>query len=403
MAHDPEGLYAVLGLQAGASIEEVKKAFTKKQRECHPDGPQFKAALRKCKTDEEKAKVEKEFKEKSSKCNQAKAVLFDEKKKQQYDMGITGDFSFGEGASDIFDIFSQFTGGSRRNQVHKVQDIEYEFNVSFQESFMGKVSSFNVKVQRECGKCHGKGGDNVETCNTCKGKGKVEHHRRLGPLITVQESECHTCRGTGQVIKGKVCQECAGSQYAQTNENISVKVEPGVKNGRKYVFTGRGNHKKGCVPGDIVLIASITKDPKFKRVGNHVYCKIDIPLYTALTGGQILFDHVNGKKLQISVNPFKDLKKCIIVKGEGFKIENSNSYGDLILDPNIVIDRHINKDKLADALNFIPAQINNPASIKKQSEFGTMPSEQEQRENYESEDFMGGGARDFFGKFSGFF
>ena len=407
MAQDPQGLYEVLGLKAGASIDEVKKAFTKKQRECHPDGAFFKAALRKCKTDEERAKVEKEFKEKSQKCNQAKAVLFDEKKKQEYDMGMTGDFGFSAGGGDFFDIFSSFTGGGRRNRVQKVQDTEYEFNISLKEAYMGKRASFNVKVQRECSACNGKGGDSVETCEPCKGKGKVEHHRRLGPLISVQEAPCNNCNSTGFVVKGKLCQSCKGKQYVETKEHIEVEVEPGVQNGRKYTFSGKGNHKKNCVPGDVILIVNITNDPRFRKSGYNLISKVDIPLYVALAGGQIIFEHITGKKFEITLYPFKDLKKCIILKGEGFKIKNSYSGGDLILEPNIIIDKNIDKDLLARALNYVPVRKDfTGTAVPKYAEFGVMPKEQEEqneRERFEgAEEFFGGNGRDFFSKF-GFF
>jgi DnaJ homolog subfamily A member 2 len=411
MEKDPQGFYEVLGLKPGASIDEVRRAYNAQQRKYHPDGAHIKEALRKCKTDAEREKVKEEYKRISSKCNQAKSVLYDANKKKEYDSGMPSDFagfSGAAGAADFFDIFSQFTGGSRRNQVQKVKDIEYEFQVTFKEAFLGKVASFNVKVQRECTKCDCKGGDQLEACSTCKGKGKIEYHKRLGPYISVSEDICNVCDGFGKVVKGKVCTDCNGKRYKEVKEHVEVNVEPGVMNGKTYKFVGRGNHKKGCVPGDIILVVNIAKDPRFRRNGYNLISKADIPLYTALTGGPIYFDHINGKKLEIMLKPFTDFKKCIFVKGEGYKLPTSNQCGDLIIDPNIVIDRNIDKNTLARALNYSPTKnVYTGNCQQKVSEFGRMPEEKAENEEKHfghgsAEDFMGGNASSFFSKF-GFF
>ncbi|EQB60819.1 mitochondrial protein import protein mas5 [Vairimorpha apis BRL 01] len=407
MAQDPEGLYEVLGLKAGASIKEVKDAFTKQQLKYHPDGKLFKTAMKNCKTEAEKQKLKSEWEEKSKKLNQAKTILFDEQKKEAYDSGMSnfGGHNFG-GAGDFFDIFSQMTGGSRRNQVKKVKDTEYEVTLTFKESYLGKVSKFNVKVQRECVACNGQGGDQVQTCNKCGGKGKIEHHRRMGPLISVSESPCTTCNETGRIVKGKICSICNGHQYVQTQEKIELKIEPGVKNGRRFVFTGKGNQKKGYVSGDIIIITKIQKDPKFKRSGFNIIAKADIPLYTALTGGNIYFDHVDGRKMEIYIRPFNNFKKCLVVRNEGFKKPNTTRCGDLFIDPNIIIDRIVDKDLLAKALRYTPTRNITSKCTEAQSEFSNLPEEEQSDEQHTrssaAEDFFGGAASDFFSRVSFF-
>nr|AJA32516.1 mitochondrial protein import protein MAS5 [Nosema pernyi] len=402
MSQDPQGYYEALGLKPGAPIDEVRRAFTKQQLKYHPDGAFIKSKLRSAKTEEEKEKIKKECEAKSSKLNQAKSILFDEKKKKEYDTGM-GDFgSFGAGG-DVFDFFSHFTGGHGRSQVKKVKDIEYEVKISFKESFTGKKSMFGVRVQRECKPCNGRGGEGEATCDKCQGQGKVQYQRRLGPMISVTESPCYTCNETGQVIKGKVCDSCKGKQYVEHKEQMEIEIPAGVVSGTNFVYTGMGNHKKGYVPGDIIFVITVESNNRFKRIDNHLVSSINIPLYTSLVGGSVYFEHLDGRKMEISISPFSDFKKSIVIRGEGFKDpENSQSVGNLYLEPNIIIDRNIDKAKLAAALNFSPSSSSTNISLKKKGDFSDIPTkkkESRERGGFGMGDFFGGGINDFFSRF----
>lgn len=110
--------YELLGIQKGASADEIKRAFRVKAKECHPDHhPGDKEA-------------EQHFKE----INEAYDVLKDPQKKAAYDqyghaaftggMGGAGGAGFGgfdfsgTGFESIFEeMFSNFGGGARRGGI----------------------------------------------------------------------------------------------------------------------------------------------------------------------------------------------------------------------------------------------------------------------------------------------
>ena len=121
MAETKRDYYEVLGLQKGASDDEIKKAYRKLAKKYHPDmNPGDKAA-------------EQKFKE----VNEAYAVLSDPEKKSKYDQfghaafdpnagfggnggfGGFGGFGFDGGDIDLGDIFSSFFGGGSTSSARR--------------------------------------------------------------------------------------------------------------------------------------------------------------------------------------------------------------------------------------------------------------------------------------------
>lgn len=400
MSKDPKGYYKILELSPGASIADVKRAYTKQQVKYHPDSPYMKDRLRKAANDQEREKIRKECDEISSQLNSAKSVLFDEKRKQQYDSGM-GEFGaqFGAGNySDIFDIFSQFTGGRGQQRQNKMNPTKYVINISLRESYVGKVSKFNVKTEKICPKCDGKGGENVETCKKCEGNGYYTSRRNLGGFVTVAESRCDACEGSGYKIKGKVCDSCKGAEYIQDKTLFEVNIKPGTRKGEKIVFEGMGDQRRRIAPGDVIFIVDVQDDSRFERRGDDLVGKIDIPLRTAIGGGVVYFNHIDGRKLEITVNPFRTFDTVLKIRNEGFRGQRT---GNLVLKPNIVIGSEADRAKIMQALDA-PVEKPYGAFTKVNSEFGAMPeAEREHEEGYASDD-AGHSARSFFNSFSFF-
>lgn len=403
MSKDPKGYYKILEISPGASMAEVKRAYTKQQVKYHPDSAYMKEKLKRASSESEREKVRKECEEMSSKLNSAKSVLFDEKKKQQYDSGM-GEFGAqfgGGGYSDIFDIFSQFTGRGGQQRSNKVNATKYVINISLREAFVGKTSKFNVKTEKICGTCDGRGGENVETCRKCNGSGYYASRRNLGGFVTVTEAACDGCRGSGSKVKGKVCGTCNGAEYVQSKSMLEVNIRPGVRKGESIVFKEMGDQRRGQVAGDVVFIVDVQEDSRFERRGNDLVGKIDIPLYTAIGGGSVYFNQIDGRQLEINVKPFKTFDTVLRIANEGFKGGPRGGGGSLVLKPNIVIGGEEDRARVMEALR--PPQVRAyEGSIRVNSEFGVMPeADGEQEEGYGSEDGQQG-ARSFFNSFSFF-
>ena len=203
--------YEVLGLQKGASDDEIKKAFRKMAMKYHPDrNPDNKEA-------------EEKFKE----VNEAYAVLSDPDKKSKYDRfghaGVDPNAGFGGGAggfdgfggfdfSDIFDMFGGgggfggFGGGrrsARRNGPMKGRDLQKEITIDFTEAIFGCEKEVELTKMVQCKTCNGEGtapGTSKHTCDACGGTGQVTPVSNT-PFGRIQNvTTCSTCGGTGQII-----------------------------------------------------------------------------------------------------------------------------------------------------------------------------------------------------------
>lgn len=114
-------------------------------------------------------------------------------------------------------------------------------------------------------------------------------------------------------------------------ETQKIKVKPGWKKGTKITFEGMGDERPGCLPADVIYVIAEAEHPFFKRVGDDLVLKIEIPLVNALTGWTFSFNLLTGEQMTLS---FKDeiiypgYEK--VIEGHGMPLANEKGRrGDL--------------------------------------------------------------------------
>ena len=203
---DKRDYYEVLGVERGATDNEIKRAYRKLAKKYHPDMNQN--------SDE----AEHMFKE----ATEAYEILSDSQKRQQYDQfghaafsqGGGGAGGFGGGFGDMGDMFGDIFGdffgggGSRRraNAPQKGANIQAGVTLEFEEAVFGVEKEIQVTVSESCETCSGSGakpGTSKETCPTCNGQGQVRYNQQtlFGTVQSVRT--CNHCGGSGQIIKEK--------------------------------------------------------------------------------------------------------------------------------------------------------------------------------------------------------
>jgi molecular chaperone DnaJ len=331
--------YKILGIEKSASKDEIKKAFRKLAHEYHPD----------------KTKGDDAASAKFKEASEAYAVLSDDQKRQQYDTfgsgggpgfnggGFNGfDFSqFTQGANgqgfefDLGDIFGDFFGGRQRAQQRRGRDISIDIQVSFEESIFGVERDILVTKTSKCLTCEGSGaaaGTSMDTCKTCNGKGKINETRRsfIGVFNTTRV--CDSCHGKGQVPKEK-CQTCSGDGVLERQQEIVVKIPPGMEDGEMIRLGGMGEAISNGQPGDLYVKVHVKAHPLIKKEGVNLIMDHKIKLTHAITGEEQTIRTLDGD-LEIKIPSGSNTGDILRIKGKG--VPHGNKRGDLFV--RILVD-----------------------------------------------------------------
>ncbi|KMK93865.1 molecular chaperone DnaJ [Rossellomorea marisflavi] len=319
--------YEVLGVEKGASKEEMKKAYRKLSKKYHPDI-------------NKEADAADKFKE----VKEAYEVLSDDQKRAQYDrfghtdpnqgFGGGGAGDFGGGFGGFEDIFNTFFGGGggggrRRdpNAPRAGADLQYTMTLSFEEAVFGKDTEIEIPREEECDTCHGSGakpGTKVETCSHCQGSGQlnVEQNTPFGRIVN--RRVCHHCNGSGKQIKEK-CRTCGGDGKVQKRRKISVKIPAGIDDGQQLRVSGQGEPGiNGGPAGDLYVVFHVRSHDFFERNGDDVYCEMPITFAQAALGDEIEVPTLHGK-VKLKVPGGTQTGTRFRVKGKG--VPNVRGYG----------------------------------------------------------------------------
>lgn len=293
--------YKILGLEKGASSDDIKKAYRKLARKYHPD----------LNPDDENAK--KRFQE----INEAHEVLGDPQKRKKYDQygknwkeseayerarsqqgrggsgqagGFTGGFSEGQGAGfddyDFSDFFSSMFGGggstgdgraqgSRQQRGFRGQDIQAEFPLELKQAYHSHKQVFTVN-----------------------------------------------------------------------GKNIRITIPAGVEDGQIIRLKGHGSPGiNGGPAGDLYITFKIHPDPHFQRRGHDLYATQEIPLYTAVLGGEILVSTMDGQ-VKLKVKPETQNGTKVKLGGKGFAVyKKEGTFGDLYITYKILIPTQLTEQE----------------------------------------------------------
>ena len=356
--------YAVLGVSASATQDEIKKQYRKLAAKHHPD------------KNPNDPKAAERFKELS----EAYQVLGDDAKRKQYDdmrrfgafggfgggrpggtrpggappggfggTGTTGGFRFEEvdlgGLGGLGDIFgSMFGAGARGRQrePERGQDVEVSLEIPFRTAAMGGKVNVDLEVNEECGVCKGSGaapGAKIQACPECGGRGSIS----FGQGGFAVQRPCPRCLGRGQ-IPSDPCKACAGQGEVRAKRKIAVTVPEGTDTGTKIRLKGQGGHgARNGPPGDLLINFTVQSDRFYQREGLDLIAKVPINIAQATLGSKVNVKTVDGKKVSIRIPAGTPSGKRFRVRGQG--VTKGEQKGDLIVEMDIVVPEKLTEEQ----------------------------------------------------------
>ncbi|MDR2349254.1 MAG: molecular chaperone DnaJ [Deltaproteobacteria bacterium] len=325
--------YEILSIERDAGAETIKRSYRELAMRLHPD----------------KNPGDKDAEEKFKLITEAYRVLSDPEQRRIYDnYGHEGlrsrggggpGFGGASGFEDIFsgfsNIFKDFFGGGGasggRQAPRKGNDLSYELDIDFEESYTGVEKVIHVPGEENCEACGGTGSvsGKRETCPHCKGQGQVFPVHGFIQMATT----CPRCRGVG-TIPADPCPECRGQGRIRKMNSVNVKVPAGIETGHRLRYQKKGDAGiRGGPRGDLYVDICVKHHEIFARDRNHVCLERKIDMVLAALGGEIEIPTVTGETKIIDVPAGSQNGKILRVEGLGFPnvLEPHKKRGDLVV------------------------------------------------------------------------
>ena len=284
--------YNILGVSKNASADDIKKAYRQKARKLHPDlNPNDKEAHRKF-----------------QQLNEANEVLSDPEKRAKYDK-YGENLKHGEEYEKAQQQYQQQQhqwGGQQGKQTFYTEGdfSDTDFSEFFHSMFGG---GFTQRETRRTNRKY-KGGDYQAELRLSLRQAMYTHQQTLN-------------------LDGK---------------NIRITIPAGVTDGQKIKLAGYGQPGVNGGPnGDLYITFVIEDDPEFKRLGNDLYTSVHVGLYTAVLGGEMTVNTLDGQ-VKMKVKPGTQPEAKVRLKGKGFPVyKKDDQFGDLIVTMKVEVPKNL--------------------------------------------------------------
>ena len=331
--------YQILGVEANASEDEIKKSYRKLAMQYHPD----------------RNPGNKEAEEKFKEAAEAYEVLSDPEKRDIYSRygheGLNGAGYRGfSGFEDIFssfgdifgDVFGFNAGRSRsRTAARAGADLRYDLRISFMDAALGSSTEIKLRKQILCSSCQGSGcapGTSPQVCGLCQGRGQVTQSSGFFSI----SSTCPQCRGQGGMITTP-CPECSGGGKVTVEKTVQLKIPAGVETGSRLRLRGEGEEgEHGGPNGDLYVFLDVENHEVFERNGDDIYCRAPITFLQATLGGTVEVPTLAGtEKLKIprGTQPGRIFR----LKGKGIPHLRGYGRGDHLIETVVTVPTNLTR------------------------------------------------------------
>jgi molecular chaperone DnaJ len=333
--------YFVLGLERGASLNDIKRAYKRLARRYHPDiNPGDRVAAT-------------HFQQ----IAEAYETLSDPDRRRRYDAtgaparepvsatyGFEGfDFSVSVSGSEAPTFGDLFGGlfqaradrGAERG-AERGADLHHTIDLTFEQALSGRQQAVTVTRQEHCRTCKGVGRLSVaETrCQACHGSGAVTSTR--GHMVFSRP--CAHCGGSGRLSQSR-CPTCGGQQVEMRTEPLTINVPAGLADGARIRVPGKGHAgPNGGPSGDLYIAVRVQPHPLFRREGDDVHLTVPVAVHEAALGAKIEVPAPDGPA-KVRVPPGTQSGQRFRVRERGVPSPRDGRRGDLVVEVRIVLPK----------------------------------------------------------------
>jgi molecular chaperone DnaJ len=314
--------YEILGINRSADAAAIKKAYRKLAKKYHPD------------TNSGDVQMEQKFKE----VTEAYTILSDPKKRKLYDQfGHAAFEGSAEGANPYEGMGNGFYGGASYGNNGKSYQ-EYHFEGGNMDDIFGDLfgGMFGGKSRHTGGYSHGFGEDSFGRNGFYGGASAQEKGRDLQADVSVSFEEA--AFGCDKVIR---IQDGKG-----TMQSLQVHIPAGIDDGKNVRLRGKGQPGfGGAQSGDLLLKVHIQEKPGFERKGMDVYTTVFVPFTTAVFGGEVPVQTIDGRVL-CKIKAGTQCGSRIRLKGKGIvSVKNEALRGDQYVTVQIEVPKYLGAEE----------------------------------------------------------
>jgi molecular chaperone DnaJ len=334
--------YEVLGVAGDASDADIKKAFRRLARECHPDvNPDDPAAA-----------------ERFREAAEAYEILSAPDTRARYDRfghaGVDSSQIHTERFMDLgslSDLLGAFFGedlfGMRRRGPARGADAAVALEVTLAEAATGARREVDVDLVVACDRCGGDGaepGTEPERCPSCNGSGHVSQVQNTLFGQMVQTAACARCGGRGTVIASP-CSGCRGRGRQQVTRTLEIEVPAGIHDGQRLRLPGRGHEgERGAAPGDLYVGVRVGADERFTRDGDDLVAALDVTFAQAAVGATLTVPTLDGEE-PLEVPAGTQPGDVVVMRGRGMPVLGGRRRGDQRVVMNVRVPRRLTDEQ----------------------------------------------------------
>jgi curved DNA-binding protein len=312
MAVDYKDYYKILGVDKNASQKDIQKAYRKLARKYHPD------------VNPGDTTAEENFKE----INEANEVLSNPEKRRHYDELSSYYQQYGRWPGSSGSAGTAGGEGRRtRSSTMSEEDLNDLFGGAspfsdFFETFFGSGVSDGMRGRtRTTGRAqrdtHAPAGQNVEA--------EVD--------VTLAEAY----RGATRLLEL--------TEPDGTTRRLEVKIPAGADDGARIRIAGQG--LQGTAGrGNLYLRVHVSPDPRFTREGTRLRTRVEVPLTTAMLGGEVHVPTPDGRRLLLRIPAETSDGRIFRLRGQGMPaLGQPDKRGDLYAEVSVVLPTHLNAEQ----------------------------------------------------------